>query len=292
MVVVTTHGPSVPRRLHDRRFAGAVSPDRGAPRGTAIPPLDLDRQPECLAQRCRRQRGPIGPAATARPAARRLPEAGRDLLDMVSDEDQAARRRPRRKATEVADERLPGAEVEARSGLVEDQQVRVHQGPGDLDPPFLARRQRPERVVVESAGADLIEELAGAVAVCRVGVPPRREGGVPGGDHDVEGRQARVDRRLEAGARVADLAPEVAGIDPADRLAEDFERWSARDRCSRRGRASSCPIRSGQGRPSARRRRRPSRSAPGSSVRSAARKRPSTAGSRSRCYPARSRACP
>ena len=139
--------------------------------------------------------------------------------------DGLAARRPRSRtsASRAPRSRLaPGSSRISRSGF-------RHQGPGDLDPPLLARRQRPERVVVEAAGADLIEEPAGAVAVGRrVGVPPRSEGGVPGGDDDVEGRQARVDRRLEAGARVADLAPEVAGVDPADRLAEDLDRAGGR----------------------------------------------------------------
>ena len=148
---------------------------------------------------------------------------------MVSDEDQAARRRPRRKATEVADERLPGAEVEAAPGS-----SRISRsGSGIRARAIWTRRFSPVDSVPNAWSWRAPAPISSRSSRARsrsavVGVPPRSEGGVPGGDHDVEGRQARVDRRLEAGARVADLAPEVAGVDPADRLAEDFDRAGRR----------------------------------------------------------------
>src|SRR5262245_65235267 len=108
-----------------------------------------------------------------------MPEARRDLLDVVRDEDEAARRRPPGEAPEVPNERLARTEVEARAGLVEDQQVRVgHQGSSDLDAPPLTGRERPERVRLEVTGADLGEPRTSPVTISvREVVPPRPQRG-------------------------------------------------------------------------------------------------------------------
>ena len=79
---------------------------------------------------------------------------------MVGHEDDAPGRGAGREPPEVPDERLARSEVEARAGLVEDQEVGIrHQRPGDLDAATLAGRQRPERVVRDTARADLVEQL-------------------------------------------------------------------------------------------------------------------------------------
>ena len=127
---------------------------------------------------------------------------------------------------EVADERLAGAEIEARAGLVEDQQVGVrHQGPGDLDPPPLAGRELAERVRPARSPTPIAasRSRARARSASVIRVPPRTEGRMARGHDDVERGQTRVDRGLEARTRVADPAPQLAGVDPADRLAEDLD---------------------------------------------------------------------
>ena len=76
----------------------------------------------------------------ARPQDQGVREAGRDLLDVVGDQDD--RRGPvgSGEPREIAQQRLPGAEVEAGGRLVEQQQVGIgHQRAGDRRPAPLAR---------------------------------------------------------------------------------------------------------------------------------------------------------
>ena len=211
-----------------------------------------------------------------------MPELRRDLFDVVAHEHKAAWRRPGREAAEIADERLARPEVEAGPGLVEDQQVGVrHQCPGDLDPPLLAGRRVPNAWSCRPP-APIWSRPAGVVAVAgRVGVPPRREGGVPGGDDHVECRQpgsiADSSRRPRSRRAAGDRGHRRRRL---PRRGPPPSRSSARDTCSRRERGSSCPIRSGRRRPSAHRRRPTSRSGRGSSAPNAEPRRRSVAGSR------------
>jgi hypothetical protein len=74
-----------------------------------------------------------------------LPKATRDLLEVMGDEHNRGRARLVGELSEIADERLAGAQVETRTRLVEDQQVRIrHEGPRDLHPPPFAGRQQAE----------------------------------------------------------------------------------------------------------------------------------------------------
>ena len=144
---------------HDGGFAVAARPDRR--------PSQARKRPSVRSTAIGRPNASLrtGPVRTAadRPGGDRPPaaedegmaEPGRDLLDVVGDEDDRPWRGAGREPPEVPDERLARAEVEAGAGLVEDQQVGVrHQRPGDLDPAALAGRERPERAVGERRRAD------------------------------------------------------------------------------------------------------------------------------------------
>src|SRR4029453_6306303 len=59
----------------------------------------------------------------ARTEQQRVGEAGRDLLDVVGDEHEHRRPRVAGELREVADERLPGAEVQPGGRLVEEHEL-------------------------------------------------------------------------------------------------------------------------------------------------------------------------
>ena len=218
---------------------------------------------------------PTRPAATARPppSTRAWPNPGGISSTWCDTRTMAAGEAPAGEPPEVAGRASRGlrgrGSRRARRGAAGRGPASA---PGRSTSPALAGRQRPERVVRDAAGADLVEQPRRAIAVCgRELVPPRPEGRVPGGHHDVDRREARVDRHLEARAGVADPAPQLARVDPAvsSRRGPRPCRWSATGTCWRPGRASSCPSRSGRGRPSARRHGPSSRAGRGSSGRRA-----------------------
>ena len=74
----------------------------------AVPPLDRDRQVERPAECLRRERLADRSGRDEPPAAEheRVREARRDLLDVVGDENEAARRGPAGEPAQIADERL------------------------------------------------------------------------------------------------------------------------------------------------------------------------------------------
>ena len=160
----------------------------------------------------------------ARREHERVGEPGRDLLEVVRDEDDRRGSWCRREPGEVREQRLARAEVEAGRGLVEEQEVRVrHQGPGDRDPPALAGGQRPVRLVRGRPDAQVREERPGAGTVrVAVLVPPRLGRRVAGGHHDVDGGEVVAQDGLDGTPRRADPAPQLAAVHLAVARPEDL----------------------------------------------------------------------
>src|SRR4051794_15764936 len=115
-----------------------------------VTPIDLDRQAEGTAQDLGRdhvaQR--TGRDGRAIGQDQRMGETGRDLLDVMRNEDDRRRAGSCREIGQVRDEALAGAEVKAGGRLIEQEELRVgHQGPGDRRPSPLSCGQRRVRVI-------------------------------------------------------------------------------------------------------------------------------------------------
>ena len=86
--------------------------------------------------------------------------AGRDLLDVVGDEDQRRRLHVGGELAEAAHEVLAASEVEAGGRLVEQHELRVgHERPGDLDPLALTLAKGAEAPVRQVVGPEGLEQL-------------------------------------------------------------------------------------------------------------------------------------
>src|SRR5258705_1366869 len=127
----------------------------------ACPNRGFDRQPQCSAESGSGQAVPDRTSCNGPTGAEdeRLLKAARDLLEVMSDEPDRAWSGLVGEPGEIADERLASAEVETRTGLVEDQEVRVrHERPGNLDAPPFAGGQQTERSIGKPARPDLVEQ--------------------------------------------------------------------------------------------------------------------------------------
>src|SRR4051794_31443571 len=123
----------------------------------AVTSIDLDRQTEGAAQDLGRdhvgQR--TGRDGRAIGQDQCVGEAGRDLLDVMRDEDEGGGARPHRGIGGVGDEALGGAEVEARGRLIEQEELGVrHERAGDRRPSPLARGQCGVGVVGDAREAE------------------------------------------------------------------------------------------------------------------------------------------
>ena len=102
--------------------------------------------------------------------------------------DQCGCRRPQRsEVVERGNELLSTDEVEARRGLIEQQDGRVvHERAGEQHALAFARRQRGERLRSGVRDADLVQELERPIGVgLFVVVPPGFERGEPTAPHDL-----------------------------------------------------------------------------------------------------------
>ena len=92
-------------------------------------------------------------------------EQRRDLLDVMGHQGDRGQGRIRGEGLDPSDQRLPGAEVETRRRLVEQDELGLgHQGPGDEDPLALARRQGREGPPAEPGQAQPIQGGLGPAA--------------------------------------------------------------------------------------------------------------------------------
>ena len=144
---------------------------------------------------------------------------------MVSDEDEGWRRRVGGEVVERGDELLAAGEVQPGGWLVEEHHGRVvHQRAGEQHPLAFAGRQRPELTLGELGDFEALETLGRPTIVGRaVAVPPRLEGGVAGGAHDIEGAQRRAELLGEGGRAVADLTAQLAHVRSTQPLTEHVD---------------------------------------------------------------------
>ena len=168
---------------------------------------------------------PIGPSATTSPPrrSRAWREAGRDLLHVVRDQHRRRRGRVHRQGRQGRDEVLAAAEVEPGGGLVEQQQLGVgHQRPRDLHPLALAFAEGAEGAVEQVVGADLPEQLAGAVVVeVVVRLAPAPDHAVRRGHDDVADQLVSRDALRQSGTGEPDPGPQLEDVDGAEDLVED-----------------------------------------------------------------------
>src|SRR5665647_3507663 len=122
-------------------------------------------------------------------------EADRDLLDVVGDQHHHRRPEVVGQLRQGLQKLLPPAEVQARGGFVEQQQLRVgHQRAGDLGPLALALAERPERPVGQLADAEDVQQGVCTLVIERlVRLTPATGRPVRGGEHDVEHALGRRD---------------------------------------------------------------------------------------------------
>ena len=160
----------------------------------------------------------------------RVREPGRDLLDVVGDQDDGGRVVSHGEIGQSGCQGLASAEVEPGGGLVEEQQGGVgHQRAGDLDALALARGEGPEGPLAKRAAAHSLEEQGRPTSVgIGEGVPPRRERRVPGRHDDVDRAEVRVDGRRQRRAGVADRSSQLARVDRAHLCAEDADQAARR----------------------------------------------------------------
>src|SRR5262245_13217431 len=228
-VTFACHGPPVrggrPARY---RSAGVGLPVRGHARpSAAVASLDADGQPESAAQdvvaqhgveRAGGDRGAVGQDQPVR-------EPGRDLFDVMRDEDDRRGPGARGEGREVADERLARAQVEAGGRLVEQEQVRVgHQGTCDRRPSALAGRERPELVIGDESHAEAFQQPASPFPVgVLVDVPPRLRRRVPGRHDQRDGAQRGAEPVLARAPGRTDPLAQLARIDPPIALPKDLD---------------------------------------------------------------------
>ena len=119
-------------------------------RPPAVGGSDDERHPEGggqvrLGEHLLDQAGRDNPAVTHQQG---VPEAWRDLLEVMGDQDRGRGVGVEGQARQRRDEVLAAAQVQTRGRLVEEEELGVgHQGPGDLDPLALALTERPERAL-------------------------------------------------------------------------------------------------------------------------------------------------
>src|SRR5690606_37995393 len=216
---------------------GPAPAARSAAGGAGAPPtavaLDLEVQPERPGQVLRgehllqRSGGLDLPA----PHEQRVAEAGRDLLDVVGDEDDDRGAAVPGELGERRHELLPAAEVEAGGGFVEEEQLRVgHERAGDLHPLALALAQRAELAVGEVVHGAGGEQVAGpGEVVLVIALPPPAGDAVGGREDDVEHGLTARDAVGEGGGGESDAGAQLPGVDGAQPLAEDVDGPLARE---------------------------------------------------------------
>ena len=152
-------------------------------------------------------------------------DAGRDLLDMMGDEDGRRGVGAGAQLVERGHQPLAPAEVEAGARLVEQQQFRVgHHGAGDLDAFALTLAQGAVGAVGQMRHAEVVHEPAGAFEVHLVVVlVPAPVDGVAGRDDDVTHLLTVGDAVGHRGARQADARPQLEDVDRAEHLTEDSD---------------------------------------------------------------------
>src|SRR5919106_3535350 len=201
-------------------------------------PADCQRQPETLAQ------GVVGDDLLDRsgrhdPAVAQqqgVGETGRDLLDVVGDEDRRGRGRIGGNRAQGAHECFTPTEVQPGRRFVQQQELGVsHQGAGDLHPLALAFGQRAERALDEVRDAEPAEQGSRTVDVVPlVLLTPPADDGVRGRYHDIAYRLAARDAVGQGGNGQPDPRSELEDVHGAQDLPQD--RRVARGRVHLRGR--------------------------------------------------------
>src|SRR5665648_480659 len=157
-----------------------------------------------------------GRADAPSPEQQGVREADGDLLHVVGDQHRHRRAEVAGQLRQGLQELLPPAEVQARGGFVEQQQLRIgHQRTGDLGALALALAERPERPVGELADAEDVQQGVCTLVIERlVRLAPATGRPVRGGEHDVE--HSLGPRVGVASAALADPNPPQHA--PAERL--------------------------------------------------------------------------
>ena len=93
-------------------------------------------------------------------------DSGRNLLHVVGDEDRGWCVVILGELAQGVDQRLAPGKVQARSRLVQQQQLRIgHQGPSDLHPLAFPLAQCAECAIRQSVDAQLREQLVGSLVI-------------------------------------------------------------------------------------------------------------------------------
>src|SRR6516164_7203922 len=140
-------------------LAGLEQGARG-PAGVAV--LDGQRHAEALGQVHLGEPTLQPPGREHRATAHehRVGEPGRHLFDVVGHHHHGGRGPVGGEPRDPAHQVLPAAEVQARRGLIEEQQFRVgHQRAGDLDPLALPLGQRPEPAADQVRAAERVQQF-------------------------------------------------------------------------------------------------------------------------------------
>ena len=145
---------------------------------------------------------------------------------MVRHEHQDGRRRVGRELREGAHELLAPRQVEARGGLVQQQDLRVrHECAGDLDALALPLGQGAVVAVREVRDVEGREQVLGALLVeLLVRLLPAPRHAVRGGQHDVPHGLVPRDPVREGGRGEADPRAQLEDVDPAQALAQELGR--------------------------------------------------------------------
>lgn len=146
-------------------------------------------------------------------------ELGENLLNVVSDEDEAGGVFTGGEGADVVEETLAGDGVEARAGFVKNEKGGGgHEGAGDEDALALALGENLPTAVGEVADAHEGEEAEGTLFVNGLDTAPDADHGLLAADDDLQGGVLIVDEVGDAGADDADALAEFAPV----ALAEGF----------------------------------------------------------------------
>jgi hypothetical protein len=201
-------------------------------------PADLHRDAEAVAHaragedRGDRAGGQHGPAAQQQ----RVRAGRRDLLQVVGDRHRRQRRAVARERHQRADQAFAAREVQARGGLVEQQQLRVgHQRAGQQEPLALALRAVLEAPRGQRLGADQRHQRPRALLVLGRQPAHLRDDGVErAGHHRLQPGQVAAQRARQPRVDEADPLAQRAHVDRAQARAEHFD--DARGRLRHRAR--------------------------------------------------------
>jgi hypothetical protein len=157
-------------------------------------------------------------------------EAWRDFFEVVGDQDHGRGGFVLREFTELVDEFLAAAQVQAGAGFIQQQQLRIrHEGAGNLDALALTFGQCSEGPVEQGPHSPGVQQTKGtAFVVALVAFAPPAGYAIGGGDHDVQDDLVLRDLGGECCGGKADPGAEFKNVNAAQGLIENPRSAAAR----------------------------------------------------------------